>query len=116
VWAFRAADENTGTLRLIFESPSPEVLSAPDNICVSPRGHLVLCEDGGGVQYVRGLTREGAIFDLVRTAAPSTEFAGACFSPNGRTLFFNIQGTTSRTGTAVSATYAIWGPWETGAL
>ncbi|MEX2281684.1 MAG: alkaline phosphatase PhoX [Gemmatimonadota bacterium] len=40
------------------------VLDNPDNITVSPRGGLVLCEDGSGVQFMRGLTRTGEIFDL----------------------------------------------------
>ena len=32
-----------------------------------------------------------------------TEFAGACFSPDGRTLFVNSQNP--------GITFAIWGPW-----
>lgn len=32
------------------------------------------------------------------------EFAGACFSPNGKTLFVNIQ--------TPGITFAIWGPWN----
>lgn len=47
---------------MLFASPSPDVLNNPDNICVSPRGGLVLCEDGGGVEYLHGLTTEGEIF------------------------------------------------------
>jgi secreted PhoX family phosphatase len=31
------------------------VLSNPDNIGVSPRGGIVLCEDGSGVQFLHGL-------------------------------------------------------------
>ena len=38
---------------------SADVLNAPDNICVSPRGGLVLCEDGGGTEFVHGLTTDG---------------------------------------------------------
>ena len=45
-----------GLLRLIFESPGTDVLDSPDNITVSPRGGLVLCEDGSGVQFLRGRT------------------------------------------------------------
>ena len=105
-----------GQLVLIFESPSFDVLDSPDNICVSPRGGLVLCEDGGGVQFIRGLTRRGEIFDLVQTNGNLPEFAGATFSPDGSVLFFNIQGSTSSTGTAKGGTYALWGPWEEGAL
>jgi secreted PhoX family phosphatase len=106
-------------LQLIFESPSADVLNSPDNICVSPRGGLVLCEDGSGVQHVRGLTRSGEIFDLVRNDLNGSEWAGACFSPQGRTLFVNIQGETrplQNPGGDKGMTFAIWGPWESGAL
>ncbi len=106
-------------LQLIFESPSTDVLNSPDNITVSPRGGLVICEDGSGVQHVRGLTRGGEIFDLARNDASGTEWAGACFSPQGRTLFVNLQGETrplqNPTGEK-GVTIAIWGPWEEGAL
>ncbi|HEX2189069.1 MAG TPA: alkaline phosphatase PhoX [Longimicrobiaceae bacterium] len=105
-----------GQLILVFESPSPEVMDSPDNICVSPRGGLVVCEDGAGVQFIRGLTRRGEVFDFVQTNGDMAEFCGACFSPDGEVLFFNIQGSTSREGTGFGATYAIWGPWEEGAL
>jgi uncharacterized protein len=118
VWQYRALDANTGQLTLIFESPSRSVLDSPDNICVSPRGGLVICEDGGGGQFIRGLTRTGQIFDLVRSEdeVDATEFAGSCFSPDGRVLFFNTQGSTSRLGTERGGTFAMWGPWASGAL
>lgn len=116
VWAYRPDGDDEGRLTLVFESPGEAVLDAPDNLCVSPRGGLVICEDGGEVQFIRGLTSDGAIFDLVRTAENSTEFAGSCFSPNGRTLFFNIQGGNSATNLAPGGTYALWGPWEEGPL
>jgi uncharacterized protein len=118
VWVYRPSGGDDGMLILLFESPSREILDRPDNLCVSPRGGLVLCEDGEGVQLIRGLTEAGAIFDLVRTDGPSTEFAGACFSPQGRTLFFNIQGGTEAASAVTSpgATYATWGPWDRGGL
>jgi secreted PhoX family phosphatase len=121
VWQYRppapgAPESEGGDLVLIFESPGVGVLQGPDNICVSPRGGIVLCEDGEGVQYVRGLTPDGAIFDVVTTDGPRSEFAGACFSPDGEVLFFNIQGATSSEGTEPGTTYAMWGPWEVGAL
>jgi len=105
-----------GELALIFESPGRDVLDCPDNLCVSPRGGLVLCEDGQDIQFIRGLTREGAIFDLVQTNGPGSEFAGATFSPDGEILFFNIQGSTTSDGPEPGFTYAMWGPWEGGAL
>ena len=118
VWQYIPRNPNEGDLVLVFESPSPDVLDAPDNICVSPRGGLVICEDGGGTQFLRGLTQQGGVFDFVRAADPvdATEFAGACFSPDGEILFFNTQGSTSRTGTERGGTFAIWGDWRAGAL
>lgn len=116
VWSYRPDGRDEGTLTLIFESPAREVLDSPDNLCVSPRGGLVLCEDSAGEQFLRGLSAEGRIFDFIRTAGPSAETAGACFSPDGRTLFFNIQGGTSAATTLAGGTYAVWGPWENGAL
>jgi secreted PhoX family phosphatase len=110
-----------GLLRLIFESPGTAVLDSPDNITVSPRGGLVLCEDGGGEQWLRGISRSGQIFDFAKNLFSEDEFAGACFSPDGHTLFVNIQGATSGNATAPGVkgsgfTMAIWGPWAKGAL
>ncbi|MEX0935833.1 MAG: alkaline phosphatase PhoX [Gemmatimonadota bacterium] len=123
IWQFRpgtadreGAGADIGELLLVFESPGSGVLESPDNICVSPRGGIVLCEDGSGAQFVRGLTPDGAIFDLVETNGPTPEFAGACFSPDGEVLFFNIQGSTTTAGSRVGYTFAMWGPWEAGAL
>ncbi|WP_293106543.1 alkaline phosphatase PhoX [Moorena sp. SIO3I6] len=40
---------------------------------------------------------------MARNAINSSEFAGACFSPNGRIMFVNIQ--------EPGITFAIVGPW-----
>lgn len=112
VWEYRPGDE---TLTLIFESPSARVLNRPDNVCVSPRGAVLLCEDGAGNRmYLRGLTRDGRIFDLAANLPSSCELAGATFSPDGRTLFFNAYG--DERGRQRGMTYAVWGPWEDGAV
>jgi secreted PhoX family phosphatase len=116
VWHYRPLAPERGELTLVFESPSVDVLDSPDNITVSPRGGLVLCEDGGGTQFLRGLTRDGQIFEFARNTLNNTEFAGACFSPDGSTLFVNIMGSTTDAGTHRAATLAIRGPWEKGAL
>lgn len=101
-----------GELTLLFESRDSGVLKAPDNVCVSPRGSLLICEDATvGAQYVRVLSPSGELFDLVRNAFPGlehSELAGVTFSPDGETLFFNIYG--------VSMTIAVWGPWRNGPL
>ncbi|HJU65318.1 MAG TPA: alkaline phosphatase PhoX [Gemmatimonadaceae bacterium] len=115
VWQYRPDDDDDGELTLLFESPGSEVLDHPDNITVSPRGGIVLCEDGDADEYLRGLTRDGRIFDFARNRSSPSEFAGACFSPDGNTLFVNVQGD-NRPGGIPGRTYAIWGPWERGAL
>jgi uncharacterized protein len=111
VWEYRPNKNTGGHLRLVFESPAAEILDRPDNICVTPRGGLIVCEDGSGEQYLRGLTAEGRIFDFAKNTVPGferMEFAGATFSPDGETLFVNIQ--------TPGITFAIWGPWRRGAL
>nr|MBA2528853.1 DUF839 domain-containing protein [Euzebyales bacterium] len=106
VWEYRPRGRSGGLLTLVFESPGPELLDAPDNICVSPRGGLVLCEDGDGDQFVRGVTPEGQIFDFARNLINDKELAGATYSPGGETLFVNIQ--------TPGVTFAITGPFERG--
>ena len=50
------------------------------------------------------ITPKGNIFKLAKNAKSGGEFAGACFSPDGSTLFVNMQ----REG----LTLAITGPWK----
>lgn len=115
VWQYHPVGPDAGALILVFESPHRSVLNRPDNICVSPRGVLVLCEDANDRRhYVRGLTPDGQVFDIAANIANDSELAGATFSPDGRTLFFNILG--GRTRDALGMTLAVWGPWEQGAV
>jgi secreted PhoX family phosphatase len=112
VWQYRPRDAHRGELTLVFESPGAEVFDRPDNVTVSPRGSgLLVCEDNGGTVHLRGITPQGGVFAFARNLADTREFAGVCFSPDGETLFVNLQGWLRR-----SATYAIRGPWRRGAL
>lgn len=89
VWAY---DDKTETVTLVVESTDPNALDNPDNITVNPAdGSLYLCEDGGGEQFIVGVTPSGGLFKLCRNNINTSEFAGACFSPDGKRLFFNIQ-------------------------
>lgn len=121
-----------GTLTLIAESPGHDVFDGPDNICTTPQGGLLVCEDAGAAQFLRGISPSGQIFDFARNLRNTIEFAGACFSPDGQTLFVNLYGrSTVRTATPYkaprqipvgperferAATVAIWGPWGAGPL
>jgi hypothetical protein len=108
VWQYRPGREGRGELTLVFESPGAGVLNGPDNLTVSPRGRgLLICEENWHGMHLRGITPQGAVFDFARNLADMREFAGVCFSPDGETLFVNLQGSLRR-----SATYAIRGPWR----
>ncbi len=95
---------SSGTLELYAEPNNPDLVDNCDNITVSPWGDMILCEDGGGKQYLDVITPEGDIFKLAKNSKSSSEFAGATFSPDGSTLFVNIQ--------VDGLTLAITGPWD----
>lgn len=119
VWRYRPRSGGPdGDVLLVFESTNPDVLNAPDNICVSPRGGLILCEDAGTTCHLRGLSARGEIFTFARNVVNHREFAGATFSPDGRVLFVNIQGMgrLDDDPTLRSMSFAIWGPWERGGV
>ena len=118
IWVYDPHDE---TISLLFQSPGSAVLNAPDNITVSPRGGLVLCEDGSGEEFMHGLTVDGQIFPFSKNSVVlngerngivgdfrGSEWAGACYSPDGEWLFANLQ--------SPGITFAITGPWREGAL
>lgn len=117
IWQYIPRTGSGGQLTLLYQSPGEAELDNPDNVAFSPRGGLVLCEDGDNESYLRGLTQRGQVFDFALNLFNELEWAGATFSPDGDTLFVNIQGDT-RTGGAgeLGRTFAIWGPWEDGAL
>ena len=131
VWELSLA---TMRLRAVFVSGNPTAGNNPDNVTVSPRGGVLLCEDGGasndafgsgsrllglnaaGGAYIFGknncvlsATQIGAAGKLVAAGDyRGIEFAGACFDPTGRVLFASIQ--------TPGITYAITGPWARGNL
>ena len=117
VWRYRPGEGDEGDFLLVFESPAKDVLHSPDNICCSPRGGIVICEDSAA-PHIRGLTPRGEIFPFAKNIFNTREFAGATFSPDGRILFVNIQGTgrVNVEGGLISMSFAIWGPWEDGSL
>jgi secreted PhoX family phosphatase len=131
VWEF---DPLENTLRALFVAGSQQVGDNIDNITVSPRGGILLCEDGDSVMDIYGpgtrligITAEGDSYPFAKNNISleledtvgakkrifpdeyqGAEWAGACFDPDGEVFFVNIQ----RPG----ITFAIWGPWERGNL
>ena len=87
---------NGGQLDLFFESTSPDQFHYGDNLTVGPNGHLYVCEDQSGDvvdNYIRGIRPDGTPYAFARLRL-QTELAGACFAPNGRTLFVNAYSPT----------------------
>jgi secreted PhoX family phosphatase len=71
-----------------------------------PNGHLMVCEDQYtdiADNHLRGITPDGKAYVFARSRV-QTEFAGACFSPDGSTMFVNFY--------APTMTLAIRGPWH----
>lgn len=133
-------DPRRETLTMVFNSTgagtSNTECNMPDNLAVSPRGGIVLCEDGGNsIQRLRGLTQSGGTFifaenrinlsaaniaqadaalgaggQVIATiparSYTNNEWAGACFFE--KWMFVNIQ--------TPGITFAITGPWDNGAL
>lgn len=105
VWAY---DTRTSMLSIVYESPGRGTLDLPDNVTTSADGTLVLCEDNDEDNFLRGLSRDGDIWDIALNRLPDmfdSEFAGSTFSLDGHTLFVNIQDDPA-------LTFAIWGPWR----
>ncbi|CAA9217377.1 MAG: hypothetical protein AVDCRST_MAG57-395 [uncultured Blastococcus sp.] len=129
IWEYVPGGSSGGQLVLLYESPDGDVLDSPDNIVVSPRGGLVICEDdastanlgqsdtseffGEDKNRLIGLTLQGTPFPLAENIFNDSELAGACWSADGRFLFVNVYGYDEE---GSGGTCAITGPWARGAL
>ena len=121
VWAYHCRSQK---LQVLYQAPvddaeANQTFDFPDNITTSKRGTLVVCEDSTVDNYIRGLSRGGQLWDIALNRLVSQipndegelptrfgdEFAGSTFSPDGHTLFVNIQASRGMT-------FAIWGPWK----
>ncbi|KZN53680.1 hypothetical protein N474_20320 [Pseudoalteromonas luteoviolacea CPMOR-2] len=94
-----------GQLQLFLESSDKSLYNFGDNLTVTPQGHLLVCEDQYTAvtqNHLRGVSPEGAVYPFAKLNT-QTELAGACFSPDGFTLFVNIYSPTK--------TLAIRGNW-----
>ncbi|MEQ8882249.1 MAG: DUF839 domain-containing protein, partial [Cyclobacteriaceae bacterium] len=94
---------NPAKLELFVESHDAQMLEHADNLTYSPWGDLIVCEDKREPKLV-GVTPNGELYHFAENVGFKSEFAGACFSPSGETLFVNIQGP--------GLTLAIQGPWK----
>ena len=96
--------QQPGRLTLFSEPNDPELLRNGDNIALMPNGDLLICEDHQQIQRLIGVTVNGEYYVLARNPRGASEFTGATFSPDGSTLFVNLQ--------QQGGTIAITGPWD----
>ena len=113
----------TERIKLLYESRSHRDFSGPDNLIVSPRGNLVVCEDRVTSyvegQSLAGISRDGELHKFCTVdprlsgrwqdidlgiSARVSEWAGVCFSRDGEWMFANIYNP--------GITVAITGPWD----
>ncbi len=110
-------DRDRGQVVLRHEVTDRSLVSCPDNLVMTPWNDLLMAEDnysiGAGCthQHLRVMNRSGRIDSLARNRnnfpeknKAGAEFTGACFSPDGRVLFVNLQN-------PEHVTVAITGPW-----
>lgn len=107
VWSL---DPAIDVLTLVAYIPTTHpTFDRPDNVTVTPWGQLILCEDGDDDQYLIGCDPStGQLWPFAYNRMSGNEFAGANFSPDGKTLYVNIMGP--------STTFAITGPWQAEAV
>ena len=96
--------EEPGTVELFIEPNDGSLVQNADNLTAAPWGDLIVCEDATGEDYLVGVTPAGETYKFAHNQAGPGEFAGSCFSPDGTTLFVNMQ--------LQGLTVAITGPWE----
>jgi secreted PhoX family phosphatase len=98
--------QSPAELTLIAEADATSLLKNCDNLTMAPWGDLILCGDAVGVKGqcgLIGIRANGSQYAIANNADSDSELAGVCFSPDGKTLFLNIQ--------IPGITLAITGPW-----
>lgn len=93
------------SIELVTIFPAGSPFDGPDNIVAGPHGFALACTDGEDEQFLVGINDDGGIFAFARNPVGDDEFAGATFSPDGQTLYVNIQAEPAKT-------FAVFGPWR----
>jgi secreted PhoX family phosphatase len=82
-------------------------LGGVDNVAATPRGDLLVAEDGGNMELVL-LTLEGLALPLLRIEGQAgSELTGPAFDPQGSRLYFSSQ----RGSDGRGVTYEVRGPF-----
>ena len=100
IWRYDLGSEQ---LALFVEAEEGGLMRRADNLTVAPWGDIVVCEDSDSIDHLVGITPDGNMYRLARNVLSDSELAGSVFSPDGTTLFVNLQ--------QDGLTLAITGPW-----
>lgn len=95
--------EAPGTIELFAEPNDSALLRNADNLTIAPWGDVIIAEDHKDTCRLIGITQKGEFYLIAANLEPGRELAGVCFSPDGSTLFANVQNP--------GYTFAITGPW-----
>ena len=96
--------QSPGRLELFVESSDEDLIGNADNLTIAPSGDIFVCEDSAAQDGLTRITPTGEIERFAANRFNDSELAGVCFSPDGGTLFVNIQ--------SPGTTFAIKGPWR----
>ena len=96
--------DSPALLELSIEATEGGIIENADNLTIAPWGDLIVCEDGPPGNGLVRISPDGTVSRFALNRVSGSELAGACFSPDGRTLFVNIQ--------HQGLTLAINGPWK----
>lgn len=91
VWAYDIENE---LVELIFDNTNNQIspdLNDVDNLTVSPKGDVIVAEDGSGMRLVVVVPNEPAKILMQITGNPSSEIVGPAFHPDGSKLYFSAQ-------------------------
>ncbi len=86
-----AEKDHPGTIELFAEPNNTELLQSCDNLTIAPWGDIITCEDTDDPPRIIGITPQGEYYHIAKNVGYNSEFSGATFSPDGQTLFVNIQ-------------------------
>ena len=104
IFTYKPTSTDAGELELIAEAQPDSLLRNADNLTMAPWGDLIVCEDTSSRCGLVGIRPDGSQYAIGDNAYSNSELAGVCFSPDGETLFVNIQ--------YPGMTIAITGDWK----
>jgi hypothetical protein len=80
-------------LSLIAQAEATDGFGLPDNLTVAPNGDVYFVEDGEAPNHIWRIRGDSPpqLFGENLVGGGASEFAGICFSPDGSTLFVNLQ-------------------------